>query len=87
MAFSSAPVLDTKTALRIGPLNRAIDTCDHAGATFQTTGEFDHHLSLFVERIEVRWTGINAKSFFAAVTDLLVEPNVGFFVVFKGIER
>jgi hypothetical protein len=85
--FSSAPVLDTKAALRVRPLNRAINAGDHAGAAFQTTGKFHHHFSLLIKRIKVCRAGINAKPLFAALTDLLVEVNMGFFVVFEGIER
>jgi hypothetical protein len=79
--------LDAKTALGIGPLNGTINAGDHTGAAFQTASKFNHHLSLVVERIEVRRTSINAKPFFAAFTDLLVEANMRFFVILKSIER
>jgi hypothetical protein len=79
--------LDAKTALGIGPLNGTINAGDHAGAAFQTSSKLYHHLSLLIERIEVCRASINAKPFFAALTDLLVESNMGFFVVFKSIER
>jgi hypothetical protein len=79
--------LDTKTALGVCPFNGTINAGDHTSAAFQAAGKFDHYLSLFIKRIEVCWTGINAKPFFAAFTDLLVEANMRFFIVFKGIER
>jgi hypothetical protein len=85
--FLSTPVLDTKTALRIGPLNGTINAGDHTSAAFQTAGKFDHYLSLFIKRIKVGRTGINAKPFFAALTDLLVEANMRFFVVLKSVQR
>jgi hypothetical protein len=78
--------LDTETTLGIGPLNGIINACDHAGAAFQTARKLNHHLSFLIQRIEVCGAGINAKPFFAALADLLVESNVRFFVVLKGIE-
>jgi hypothetical protein len=78
--------LYTETIPWIFPFDGAVDTSDLAGAAFQTTGKFDTHLSLLVKRIEVCWTGINTETFFAVLTDFLVDVDMGFFVVFKGIE-
>jgi hypothetical protein len=77
--------LDAKTTLRVFPLNGFIDAGDHTGPAFQTACKFDYHLSLFTQRIEVCRTGINTEPFFAVLTDLLVEPNMGFLMVFKRI--
>jgi hypothetical protein len=85
--FLSTSVLDPEPALGILPFNRTIDAGNHTRAAFQTAGKFDHHLSLFIKGIKVCRAGINAKPLFAALTDLLVEVNMGFFVVFEGIKR
>jgi len=85
--FLSAPVLDAKAALGIDPPNGTIDAGDHTGAAFQTTGKFNGHLSILLERIEVCRAGINAKPFFAALTDFLVEVYMRFFVVLKSVQR
>jgi len=78
-------VLDAKSALGILPVDGAIDTSDHTGAAFQTAGEFDGHLSLLRERIEVGRASIDAEPFLAGFTDLLIEMDVAFLIVFKGI--
>jgi hypothetical protein len=86
-AFSSTPVLDTKTALGICPFNRIINAGNHTSTTLQTADKFHLHHPFLIKRIEICRAGINAKPLFAALTDLLVEVNVGFFIVFKGIKR
>jgi hypothetical protein len=78
--------LDAKTTLGILPFDRAIDTSDHTGAAFQATGEFDGHLSFLRERVEVRRAGIDTEPFLAGFADLLVEMDVAFLIVFKGIK-
>ena len=57
------------------------------GATFQTTGKFDHHLSLFVQGVKVCRTGIDTESFFAGMADFLIKSDMGLLVVFKGIQE
>jgi len=79
--------LDAKTALGIGPLNGAINAGDHTGAALQTASKLNRHLSLVIERIEVCRAGVNAKPFFTALTDFLVEANMRFFVVLKSVQR
>jgi hypothetical protein len=82
----SKSVLNSESATGILPFDRTINTGNLAGAAFQATGIFDHHLSLLIQRIEVCRTGINTKTFFAVVTDFLVNLDMGFFVVFKGVQ-
>jgi hypothetical protein len=83
----SEAVLYTKSTPRVFPLNGLVDTGDLAGAAFQTAGEFDGHLSLLGERIEVGRAGIDAEPFSAFMADLLVEGDMRFFVVFESIDR
>jgi hypothetical protein len=78
--------LNTETTSGIFPFDRTIDAGNLTGPAFETTGKFDHHLSLFVKGVKVCWTGINTEMFFTFLTDFWVEENVGFFVVFKGIQ-
>jgi hypothetical protein len=78
--------LYTESTPGIFPFDRAVDTGDLAGATFQTTGKFDHHLSLFIKGIEVCRTGINAESFFTGVANFLIKGDMGILIVFKGIQ-
>jgi hypothetical protein len=78
--------LYTETTPGVFPFDGTIDAGDLAGAAFQTTRKLNHHLSLFVKGVEVCRTGINAESFFAGVADLLIERDMGLFVIFKGIE-
>ena len=82
----SKAVLNTKTTARIFPFNGVVDTSDLAGAAFQTTSKFHHHLSLFVKGIEVCRTGIDTKTFFTVLANFLIQRDVGLFVIFKGIE-
>jgi hypothetical protein len=81
----SKAVLNTKSTTGVSPFDGTIDASYLAGAAFQTAGIFDHHLSFFIQSIEVCRAGINAKTFFAVMTDVLVKLDMGFFVVFKGI--
>ena len=83
----SKAVLYTKSTPRVFPLNGLVDTGDHAGAAFEATGEFDNHLSLLRERIEVGRAGIDAEPFSAVMADLLVERDVRFLVVLESINR
>jgi hypothetical protein len=83
----SKSVLNAKTTVRVFPFDGAIDTGDLAGAAFQTPSILDHHLPFFVQRIEICRTGINAETLFAGMADVLVQRDMGFFIVFKGIER
>jgi hypothetical protein len=78
--------LYTETTPGVFPFYRAIDTSNLAGAAFQTTGKFDHHLLLFVKGVKVGGTGINTETFFAGVADFLVKSDMGLFVIFKGVE-
>jgi len=84
---SSTPVLDAKSALGVFPFNGAVDTGNHTGATFKTTREFYGHLPLLGEGVQVCRAGIDAESFLAGVTDLLIKKDVGLFIVLKGIQR
>ena len=81
----SAPVLDAKSAFGMVPLDGAIGTGDHAGTAFETTGKLDGHLPFFGESVEISRAGIDAESFLAGMADLLIEKNVGLFIVLKGI--
>jgi hypothetical protein len=82
----SKAVLNTKSTTGIFPLNRTVNTGDLTGTAFQTTGIFDHHLSFLIQSIEICRAGINAKTFFAVMTDFLVKLDMGFLIVFKGIQ-
>ena len=82
----SKSVLDTEAAAGVFPLDGAVDACDLARAAFQATGKFDDDLPLFVQRIKVCRTGIDAETLFTGVADFLVQRDMGFFVVFKGID-
>jgi hypothetical protein len=77
--------LYTESTPGIFPFDRAVDTSDLAGATFQTTGKFDHYLSLFIKGIEVCRTGIDTETFLTVLTDFLIERDMGLFVIFKGV--
>jgi hypothetical protein len=77
--------LYTESTPGIFPFDGAVDTGDLAGAAFQTTGKFDHHLSLFVKGVEVCRTGIDTKTFFTVLADFLIERDMGLFVIFKSI--
>jgi len=68
------------------PFYRTIDTCHHASPTFKATGELNDHLPFFIKGIKVGWTGIDTESFSAVLTDFLIDLDVGFVIVFKGIE-
>jgi len=83
--FLSEAVLDTEFTAWIFPSDRAIDAGDHAGATFETAGEFYDHLSLFIKGIEICRAGIDTEPFLAGMADLLVEKDMSFLVVFKSI--
>jgi hypothetical protein len=83
--FLSETVLDTEFTAGIFPIDRAIDAGNHAGAAFETACEFHDHLSFFIKGIEVGRTGINAEPFLAGMTDVLVEEDMGFLIVFEGI--
>jgi hypothetical protein len=78
--------LYTETIPWIFPFHGAVDTSDLAGAAFQTAGKFDHHLSLLGKRIEVCRTGINTETFFAVLTDFLIQSDMRLFIILKGIE-
>jgi hypothetical protein len=78
--------LYTESTPGIFPFDRTVDTGDLAGATFQTTGKFDHHLSLFIKGIEVCRTGIDTKTFLTVLTDFLIERDMGLFVILKGVQ-
>ncbi len=82
----SAPVLDTEPGLGILPFDGTVDTGDRTGAAFETTGEFDSHLPFLGKRVEVCRAGIDAESLPAGVTNLLVEKDMGLFVVLKGVK-
>ena len=82
---SPKPILDTQSAFGIFPFHGTIDAGDHAGAALQAPGKFDGHFSLFVKRVKVCRASINAESFLAGITDLLIEDNMGLSVVLKGI--
>jgi hypothetical protein len=79
-------VLHSESTTGIFPFDRTINTGDLTRAAFQTAGIFDGHLFFLVQRIKVCRAGINAKTFFAIMTDFLVKLDMGFFVVFKGIQ-
>jgi len=83
----SKAVLYTKSTPRVFPLNGLVDTGNHTGAAFQTASEFDGHLSLLRERIEVGRAGIDAEPFSAVMADLLIKRDMRFFVVFERINR
>jgi hypothetical protein len=78
--------LYTETTAGVFPFDGAIDAGNLAGPAFQTTGKLNHHLSLFIKRVKVCRAGIDTKSFFTVVTNFLVKSDMGFFVVFEGIE-
>jgi hypothetical protein len=69
--------------LGIFPFHGTIDASNHAGAALQTPGKFDGHLFFFPEGVKVCRAGINAESFPAGITDLLIENDMGFFVVLE----
>jgi hypothetical protein len=83
---SPAAVLDAKPAPGISPIDRPVDTGDHAGAALQTTGKLDDHLPFLCEGIEIGRTGIDTESLLARLTGLLVESDVGLLVIFDGIQ-
>jgi hypothetical protein len=82
----SKAVLNTKSTPRVFPFDGTIDAGDLAGAAFQTAGIFDYHLSFLIQRIEVCRAGINTETFFAVMTDFLIDLYVSLFIIFKGIE-
>ena len=83
----SKPILDAKSAFGISPLDGAVDAGDRTGAAFETTCEFNGHLLLLGEGVEVCRAGIDAESFLAGMTELLIEKDMGLFIVLKGIKR
>jgi len=78
--------LYSETTPGIFPFYGPVETGDLTGAAFQTTGKFDHHLSLFVQGVKVCGAGVNAESFFTGVANLLIKSDMGFLVVLKGIQ-
>ncbi len=82
----SAPVLDAEPGPEILPFDGAVDAGDRAGAAFETTRELNGYLSFFGEGVEVCRAGIDTESFPAGVTNLLVEKDMGLFVVLKGVK-
>ncbi len=86
MASLSTPVLHTKAAMRISPSDRAIDAGDHAGTALEAAGKFHHHLTFFIEGVKVGRAGIDAEAFLAGVTDILIQLDMSFPIVFKGIQ-
>ena len=81
----SKTVLDTKSTTGIFPFDRPIDAGDLAGAALQTSRILDYHLPFFVQRIEICRTSINAEVLFAGVANVLIQPDMGFFIVFESI--
>jgi len=80
------PVLDPEPTPGVFPFNGIRDAGNHTSATFETARKFNNHLPFLVKRIKVRRTGIDTETFFTVLADLLVQRDMGFFVVFKGIE-
>jgi hypothetical protein len=83
--FLSKAVPNTALTAGIPPFHGAVNAGNHAGAAFEAAGIFHNHLPLFVQGIEVGRAGIDTETFLAGITDVLVEEDMGFFVVFKGI--
>ena len=82
----SEAVLDSVFTSGIFPFDRTIDASDHAGAAFETAGKFHHHLSFLIQGVEVCRAGIDTETLLAGLADFLIEKNMGFLIVFKGIE-
>ena len=82
----SETVLDAVLTAGIFPFDRTIDASDHAGATFETSGKFHHHLSLLIQGVEVCRAGIDTESLLASLADFLVQQDMGLLIVFKSIE-
>src|SRR4030042_2927125 len=82
----SKAVLDAVFTSGVFPFHRAIDAGDHAGSAFETAGKFHHHLSFLIQGVEVCRAGIDTEPLLTGMTDFLVEKNMGFLIVFKGIE-
>jgi len=68
------------------PFDRTIDAGDHAGAAFEAAGKFHDHLSFLIQGVKVCRAGIDAETFLTGMADFLIEKNMGFLIVFKGIE-
>ena len=81
----SEAVLDAAFTAGILPFDGAIDAGDHAGPAFETAGKFYHHLSLFIQGVKICRTGIDTEPLLTGMADFLIEKDVGFLIVFKGI--
>jgi hypothetical protein len=84
--FLSTPVLDAESALGVFPFDGAIDTGNHARATFEATRKFDGHLAFLGEGVQVCRAGIDAEPLLAGLTDLLIKENMRLGIVLKGIQ-
>jgi len=82
----SEAVLDAVFTSGVFPFDRTVDTSDHAGAAFETAGKFHNHLSFLIQGVEVCGTGIDTETLLAGMADFLIQKNVGFLIVFKGIQ-
>jgi len=82
----SEAVLDAVFTSGVFPFHRAIDAGDHAAAAFKTAGKFHHHLSFLIQGVEICRAGIDTEPLLADMADFLIEKNMGFLIVFKGIE-
>ena len=78
--------MDPKSAFGVVPFDGPIGAGNHACATFEAPRKFDGHLPFLSQRVKVCRTGIDAESFLTGAADLLIEMDVGLFVVFEGIE-
>ena len=82
----STAVLDAEAAPGIGPLDRTVNAGDLAGTALQTTGVFHHHLPFVGKGIKIRRAGVDAITFPAGMTDLLIQTDMGLLVVFESIQ-
>jgi hypothetical protein len=89
LLHSTIPVLDSKFSSRVAPFYCPFHAGDLAGTALQTTRVFHHHLIiLFVVRIEVARTDRKTIPYPASRSaDLLVYPDMAFFVCLEGIYR
>jgi len=84
-ASLSEAILDPVLTAGILPFHRPVNAGDHTRTAFKASGEFDHHLPLLIEGIEVSRAGVDAESLFAIFANGLIENDMSFFVVLKGI--
>jgi len=84
-ASLSEAILDPVLTAGILPFDGPVNAGDHTRTAFKASGEFDHHLPLLIEGIEVSRAGVDAESLFAIFANGLIENDMSFFVVLKGI--